>query len=201
MNDLPPLPEITLGHYLTLAAILFTIGIFGIFLNRKNVIIILMSVELILLSVNINLVAFGAQHAGASGQVFALFVIAVVWPLQRALKAHLPSLVAVLITLVISLAVVGAVADKAQVLELVDPILADETTTNLAVSPDGKSIATASESLTVALRDLASGRTPKRTVTRRCSFIVAGSKKRSCGDPSLRTRLSPTIVTPHPSPS
>ena len=68
---------IGLGHYLTVAAILFTLGIFGIFLNRKNVIIILMSIELILLAVNINLVAFSSQLHNAIGQVFAIFVIAV----------------------------------------------------------------------------------------------------------------------------
>ncbi|MBN4046635.1 NADH-quinone oxidoreductase subunit NuoK [bacterium AH-315-P15] len=68
---------IGLGHYLTLAAILFTLGIFGIFLNRKNVIIILMSIELILLSVNINLVAFSAFLGDMVGQVFALFVLTV----------------------------------------------------------------------------------------------------------------------------
>lgn len=69
--------EIGLGHYLTLAAILFTLGVFGIFLNRKNVIIILMSIELILLSVNINLVAFSAHLGDLVGQVFALFVLTV----------------------------------------------------------------------------------------------------------------------------
>src|SRR6266699_1733432 len=68
---------IGLGHYLTLAAILFTIGIFGIFLNRKNVIIILMSVELMLLAVNINLVAFSAFLHDLVGQVFAMFVLTV----------------------------------------------------------------------------------------------------------------------------
>jgi NADH-quinone oxidoreductase subunit K len=68
---------IGLGHYLTVAAALFTIGIFGIFLNRKNVIIILMSIELILLSVNINLVAFSAFLGDMSGQVFALIVLTV----------------------------------------------------------------------------------------------------------------------------
>jgi NADH-quinone oxidoreductase subunit K len=68
---------IGLGHYLALAAILFTIGIFGIFLNRKNVIIILMSVELILLSVNINLVAFSAFLGDLAGQVYALLVLTV----------------------------------------------------------------------------------------------------------------------------
>ncbi|CAN5519789.1 NADH-quinone oxidoreductase subunit NuoK [soil metagenome] len=68
---------ITLGHYLTVAAILFTIGIFGIFLNRKNIIIILMSVELMLLAVNINFVAFSAFLHDLLGQVFALFVLTV----------------------------------------------------------------------------------------------------------------------------
>lgn len=68
---------IGLGHYLTLAAILFTFGIFGIFLNRKNVIVILMSIELMLLAVNINLVAFSAFHGDLTGQVFALFVLTV----------------------------------------------------------------------------------------------------------------------------
>lgn len=69
--------EVGLGHYLAVAAILFTIGVFGIFVNRKNVIIILMSVELILLSVNINLVAFSAFLGDLVGQVFALFVLTV----------------------------------------------------------------------------------------------------------------------------
>ncbi|MAF47307.1 MAG: NADH-quinone oxidoreductase subunit NuoK [Rhodospirillales bacterium] len=69
--------EIGLSHYLTLAAILFTLGVFGIFLNRKNVIIILMAIELILLSVNINLVAFSAHLGDLVGQVFALFVLTV----------------------------------------------------------------------------------------------------------------------------
>ena len=68
---------ITLGHYLTVAAILFTIGVFGIFLNRKNVIVILMSVELMLLAVNVNLVAFSAYLNDLAGQVFALFVLTV----------------------------------------------------------------------------------------------------------------------------
>ena len=68
---------IGLGHYLTVAAILFTIGIFGIFLNRKNVIIILMSIELILLAVNINLVAFSTFLGDLVGQVFALLVLTV----------------------------------------------------------------------------------------------------------------------------
>ena len=69
--------EIGLGHYLAVAAALFTIGIFGIFINRKNIIIILMSVELILLSVNINLVAFSSFLGDLSGQVFALLVLTV----------------------------------------------------------------------------------------------------------------------------
>ena len=69
--------EIGLGHYLTVGAILFTLGIFGIFLNRKNVIVILMSVELMLLAVNINLVAFSTHLGDLMGQVFALFVLTV----------------------------------------------------------------------------------------------------------------------------
>ena len=69
--------EIGLAHYLTVAAILFTLGLFGIFLNRKNVIIILMSIELMLLAVNINLVAFATHLNDLVGQVFALFVLTV----------------------------------------------------------------------------------------------------------------------------
>ena len=69
--------EIGLGHYLTLAAIIFTIGIIGIFLNRKNVIIILMSVELILLAVNINLVSFSIYLQNLVGQVFVMFILTV----------------------------------------------------------------------------------------------------------------------------
>ncbi len=69
--------QIGLAHYLTVAAILFTLGVFGIFLNRKNVIIILMSIELILLAVNINLVAFSVEHGDLVGQVFALLVLAI----------------------------------------------------------------------------------------------------------------------------
>jgi NADH-quinone oxidoreductase subunit K len=68
---------IGLSHYLTVAAILFTLGIFGVFINRKNVIVILMSVELILLAVNLNLVAFSAFLGDLVGQVFALFVLTV----------------------------------------------------------------------------------------------------------------------------
>ncbi len=68
---------ITLSHYLTVAAILFTIGIFGIFLNRKNVIIIMMSIELMLLAVNINLVAFSSTLHDLAGQVFALLILTV----------------------------------------------------------------------------------------------------------------------------
>ena len=69
--------EIGLTHYLTVAAILFTLGIFGIFLNRKNVIIILMSIELMLLAVNLNLVAFSVHLQDLVGQVFAMFVLTV----------------------------------------------------------------------------------------------------------------------------
>ena len=68
---------IGLGHYLVVAAILFTLGVFGIFLNRKNVIVILMSIELILLAVMINLVAFSTHLGDLVGQVFALFVLTV----------------------------------------------------------------------------------------------------------------------------
>lgn len=68
---------IGLGHFLSVGAILFTLGIAGIFLNRRNVIIILMSIELILLSVNINLVAFSSFLGDIVGQVFALFVLTV----------------------------------------------------------------------------------------------------------------------------
>jgi NADH-quinone oxidoreductase subunit K len=68
---------IGLGHYLSVGAILFTLGIFGIFINRKNVIVILMSVELILLAVNINLVSFSSFLGDLVGQVFALLVLTV----------------------------------------------------------------------------------------------------------------------------
>ncbi len=69
--------DIGLGHYLAVAAIMFSIGVFGIFVNRKNVIVILMSVELILLSVNINFVTFSTYLNDLGGQVFALFVLTV----------------------------------------------------------------------------------------------------------------------------
>lgn len=68
---------IGLAHYLTLSAILFTIGVFGIFLNRKNVIVILMSVELILLAVNINMVAFSVYLHDLVGQIFTMFILTV----------------------------------------------------------------------------------------------------------------------------
>ena len=68
---------IGLGNYLALGAILFTIGVLGIFLNRKNVIVIFMSIELILLAVNLNLVAFSASLGDLAGQVFAMFVLTV----------------------------------------------------------------------------------------------------------------------------
>jgi len=69
--------EITLFHFLTLAAILFVIGVFGIFLNRKNIIVILMSIELMLLAVNINFIAFAAHLGDLHGQVFAMFILTV----------------------------------------------------------------------------------------------------------------------------
>ena len=69
--------SVTLGHYLVLGAILFTIGVLGIFLNKKNVIIILMSIELLLLSVNINFIAFSSYLNDISGQVFAMFILTV----------------------------------------------------------------------------------------------------------------------------
>ncbi|KQN03814.1 MULTISPECIES: NADH-quinone oxidoreductase subunit NuoK [unclassified Sphingomonas] len=68
---------IGITHYLVVAAILFTLGVLGIFLNRKNLIVILMSIELILLAVNINFVAFSAQLGDLVGQIFAMFVLAV----------------------------------------------------------------------------------------------------------------------------
>ena len=68
---------IGLAHYLAVAAILFTIGVFGIFVNRKNIIVILMSIELMLLAVNINLVAFSVYLGDLAGQVFAMFVLTV----------------------------------------------------------------------------------------------------------------------------
>ncbi len=69
--------EVGLGHYLTLGAIIFTIGLIGIFLNRKNVIVLLMSIELILLAVNINLVSFSIFINDLSGQIFTLFILTV----------------------------------------------------------------------------------------------------------------------------
>ena len=69
--------DIGLGHYLAVAAMLFAIGMAGIFLNRKNVIVILMSIELMLLAVNINLVAFSSARGDLTGQVFALLILTV----------------------------------------------------------------------------------------------------------------------------
>ena len=69
--------EIGIEHYLTVAAMLFTLGVFGIFLNRKNVIIILLSVELILLSVNINMVAFSSYMGDLVGQIFTMLILTV----------------------------------------------------------------------------------------------------------------------------
>lgn len=68
---------IGLAHYLTVGAILFTLGVFGIFLNRKNVIIILMSIELMLLAVNINFVTFSSYLGDLGGQVFSMFILTV----------------------------------------------------------------------------------------------------------------------------
>ena len=69
--------EIGLGHYLTLASIIFVIGVIGVFLNRKNIIIILMSIELIILAVNINLVSFSIYLQDLTGQIFTMFVLTV----------------------------------------------------------------------------------------------------------------------------
>ena len=71
------LPINSIAPYLVVAAILFTLGVFGIFLNRRNVIVILMSIELMLLAVNLNFVAFSHQLGNLSGQIFALFVLTV----------------------------------------------------------------------------------------------------------------------------
>jgi NADH-quinone oxidoreductase subunit K len=68
---------VPLTHYLTVAAILFTLGVFGIFLNRKNIIVILMSIELMLLAINLNLISFSAYLGDLAGQVFAMFVLTV----------------------------------------------------------------------------------------------------------------------------
>lgn len=68
---------VSLAHYLTVSAILLVLGVFGIFLNRKNVIVILMSVELILLAVNLNMVAFSAALGDLTGQVFTMFILTV----------------------------------------------------------------------------------------------------------------------------
>ena len=69
--------EVELGHYLTLSAIIFTIGVVGVFLNRKNIIVILMSIELILLAVNINLVSFSIYTDNLIGQIFTMFILTV----------------------------------------------------------------------------------------------------------------------------
>ena len=69
--------EIGLGHYLTLGAIIFTVGVVGIFLNRKNIIVVLMCIELILLAVNVNLVSFSIFINDLTGQIFALFILTV----------------------------------------------------------------------------------------------------------------------------
>jgi len=77
IKELMLMIDIGLGHYLTLGAIIFTIGVVGIFLNRKNIIVILMSIELILLAVNINLVSFSIFLNDLTGQIFALFILTV----------------------------------------------------------------------------------------------------------------------------
>ena len=69
--------DLTLNHYLAASAMLFALGIFGIFLNRKNVITILMSIELMLLAVNINMIAFSAYSGNLEGQIFSLFILTV----------------------------------------------------------------------------------------------------------------------------
>ena len=69
--------EIGLGHYLTLGAVIFSIGVIGIFLNRKNIIVILMSIELILLAVNINLVSFSIYLQDITGQIFTMLILTV----------------------------------------------------------------------------------------------------------------------------
>ena len=69
--------QIGISHFLVVSAILFTLGVFGIFINRKNIIVILMSVELILLAVNLNLVAFSAHLNDLQGQIFALMILTV----------------------------------------------------------------------------------------------------------------------------
>jgi NADH-quinone oxidoreductase subunit K len=76
-KGLPPMMDVGLGHYLVVSAILLVLGIFGIFLNRKNVIVILMSIELILLAVNLNFVAFSAALNDLAGQIMAMFVLTV----------------------------------------------------------------------------------------------------------------------------
>jgi NADH-quinone oxidoreductase subunit K len=77
MEGITEMMTIGLGHYLTVGALLLVMGIFGIFLNRKNVIIIMMSIELILLAVNLNLVAFSSALGDMVGQVMAMFVLTV----------------------------------------------------------------------------------------------------------------------------
>ena len=69
--------DIDLGHYLTLGAVIFSIGVIGIFLNRKNIIVILMSIELILLAVNINMISFSIYLNDITGQIFTLFILTV----------------------------------------------------------------------------------------------------------------------------
>jgi NADH-quinone oxidoreductase subunit K len=77
MIEIPAILQISLAHYLALGSLLFTIGVCGIFLNRKNVITILMSIELMLLAVNINLVSFSVNNNDLIGQVFTMFILTV----------------------------------------------------------------------------------------------------------------------------
>jgi NADH-quinone oxidoreductase subunit K len=77
MSEFLPMIEVRMSHYLIVAAILFTLGIFGIFLNRKNMIVILMSIELMLLAVTINFVTFSSYLGDLTGQVFSMFILTV----------------------------------------------------------------------------------------------------------------------------
>jgi NADH-quinone oxidoreductase subunit K len=86
---------IGLAHYLTVAAILFTLGVFGIFLNRKNVIIMLMSIELMLLAVSLNFVAFSVFLSDLVGQAFAMFVLTVAAPRRQSVSPFSSSISAI----------------------------------------------------------------------------------------------------------
>jgi len=77
MQEIPAFLNITMSHYLVMSAILFIFGVFGIFLNRRNVIVIMMSIELMLLAVTLNLITFSAFLQDLSGQVFSMFILTV----------------------------------------------------------------------------------------------------------------------------